>query len=189
MKAFCAPAVVLLSFCLLCGIGIAAQSGSSHPTPPSKPGSSDATSQTSKLSSTKALENEFFTLLRSGDPHKVVDYISDGGVNVGPNAQHMTRQEVEAQLTRHEGLYCKLFDSGCIQSQIKLDNSGVRQCSYRELLTSSKNVRTAATETTRNGVRQAILIAEVKNDRCAGVGLVDFIFNAESDGWKLFSIP
>ena len=62
-------------------------------------------------------------------------------------------------------------------------------CSYRELLTQSGKVRTASTETTRNGVRQAILIAEVHNQKCAGPGLIDFIFNFHQGGWKLFSIP
>ncbi len=42
---------------------------------------------------------------------------------------------------------------------------------------------------TRNGVQQAVLVAEVKNDQCSNAGLIDFIFNLEADGWKLFSIP
>jgi hypothetical protein len=115
--------------------------------------------------------------------------VPEGGVNVGREAQHLSRSEVEDQIAHHTGLYCKLFDSSCIQSEIKLDQSNVRACSYRELLRSSKDVHTAATETTRNGVQQAILVARMKNDNCSGVGLVDFIFNLHSDGWKLFSIP
>jgi hypothetical protein len=189
MKSLLGLTVFLVCFFVLSGIGVAVQDNSSPVSPAAKPGTSDAPSPTPRLSSVKTLEGDFFTIVRAGDPHKLLDYISDGGVNVGPDAQHMTRQEIEAQLNRHEGIYCKLFDSACIRSQIKLDNSGVRQCSYRDLLTSSTNIRTAATDTTRNGVRQAILIAQVKNDSCAGVGLIDFIFNAQSDGWKLFSIP
>jgi hypothetical protein len=50
-------------------------------------------------------------------------------------------------------------------------------------------VRTAATEAVRGGVRQAILVAEVKNDQCAGLGLIDFIFNEGHGGWELFSSP
>ena len=128
-------------------------------------------------------------MLRAGDEKSFLTYVPEGGVNVGANAQHLSQAEVEDQLTHHTGLYCKLFDSACIQSEIKLDQSNVRACSYRELLTKSQDVHTAATETTRNGVRQAILVARMKNDNCAGVGLVDFIFNLQSDGWKLFSIP
>jgi hypothetical protein len=64
-----------------------------------------------------------------------------------------------------------------------------RACSDRELLTHSEKVRTAATETVRNGVRQAIMVAEVKNKNCGGANLVDFIFNYEHGGWKLFSAP
>ena len=135
------------------------------------------------------LEKDFFALVRSGNEKKLLAYVSDGGVNVGPDAEHLSRAEVEDQLTHHTGLYCKLFDSSCIQSEIKLDQSNVRTCSYRELLTKSKDLHTAATETTRNGVRQAILVARMKSDNCSGVGLVDFIFNLHSDGWKLFSIP
>jgi hypothetical protein len=41
----------------------------------------------------------------------------------------------------------------------------------------------------RNGVRQAILVAEVKNNRCGGTNLVDFIFNYVQGEWKLFSAP
>ena len=64
-----------------------------------------------------------------------------------------------------------------------------RACSYRELLTHSEKVRTAATEAMRGGVRQAILVAEVKNDQCSGLGLIDFIFNEGHSGWELFSAP
>ena len=109
-------------------------------------------------------------------------------MNVGRDAEHNTRAEIEDQLTNRKGLYCTLFDSSCIQSTIKLDAS-TPPCSYRELLTQSEKVRTASTETTRNGVRQAILVAEVHNQKCAGPGLIDFIFNYHQGGWKLFSIP
>ncbi len=161
------------------------------------PASSSATASTtgsgapskSRAIPAQQLEKDFFALLRSGDEKRILSYVSDGGVNVGRDAQHLTRAEAEDQVTHHTGLYCKLFDSSCIQSEIKLDQSNVRACSYRELLTKSQEVHTAATEATRNGIKQAILVARVKNDNCAGVGLVDFIFNLQSDGWKLFSIP
>ena len=117
-----------------------------------------------------------------------MEYVPDDGVNVGRDAEHNTRVEIETQLTSRKGLYCQLFDSSCIQSTIKLDAS-TPPCSYRELLTQSEKVRTASTETTRNGVRQAILVAEVHNQKCAGPGLIDFIFNYHQSGWKLFSIP
>ena len=146
-------------------------------------------SAASRHSSAHQLERDFFAIIRSGDAKQLLTYVPEGGVNVGSKAQHLSFAEVDDQLTHHTGLYCKLFDSSCIQSEIKLDASNVRTCSYRELLTSSGKVRTAATETTRNDVRQAILVAEVKNDKCAGVGLIDFIFNLHADGWKLFSIP
>jgi hypothetical protein len=135
------------------------------------------------------LEKDFFALVRSGDEKKFLLYVPEGGVNVGRDAQHLTRAEVENQIAHHTGLYCKLFDSSCIQSELKLDQSNVRACSYRELLTQSKDVHTAATETTRNGVHQAFLVARLKNDSCTGVGLIDFTFNLQADGWKLFSIP
>lgn len=135
------------------------------------------------------LEKDFFALVRNGEAKSVLSYVPEGGVNIGQDAQHLSHAQVEDQLTHHTGLYCKLFDSACIQSEIQLDQSNVRACSYRELLTKSQDVHTAATETTRNGVRQAILVARMKSDRCAGVGLVDFIFNLQADGWKLFSIP
>jgi len=109
---------------------------------------------------------------------------SEGGVNFGPQVQHVTRGDVEQQLLSHRGLYCQLFDSSCIDAAIKLDASE-RACSYRELLAHSL-VRTAATETTRNGVRQAILVAEVKNDQCPSERLVDFIFNFEAAAGSYF---
>ncbi len=153
--------------------------------------SAKTTSEKSKSHavSSAQLEKDFFAVVRSGDATKFLTYVSEGGVNAGRDAQHLSHAEVADQLAHHTGLYCKLFDSACIQSEIKLDQSNVRACSYRELLTKSQDVHTAATETTRNGVRQAILVARIKNDNCAGVGLVDFIFNLQSDGWKLFSIP
>jgi len=132
------------------------------------------------------LGREFFTAIRQGDAKKFLSYIPEQGVDVGPRAEHVSRAEVEQQLARHRGLYCKLFDSSCIQSPIKLDNS-LRPCSYRELLTHSEKVRTAATEAVRGGVRQAILVAEVKNEQCSGLGLIDFIFNEGHSGWELFS--
>jgi hypothetical protein len=135
-----------------------------------------------------ALEREFFTAIREGDAKKILSYVPEQGMNVGARAEHVTRAEVEQQFAQHRGLYCKLFDSSCMQSPVKLD-AGARACSYRELLTHAEKVRTAATEAVRGGVRQAILVAEVKNDQCAGLGMIDFIFNEGHSGWELFSAP
>ena len=145
-------------------------------------------SAASRHSSAHQLERDFFALIRSGDAKQLLAYVPEGGVNVGSKAQHLSFAEVDDQLTHHTGLYCKLFDSSCIEPPIKLD-AGVHACSYRELLTQSEKVRTASTETTRNNVRQAILVAEVHNQKCAGPGLIDFIFNYQQGSWKLFSIP
>jgi len=134
------------------------------------------------------LAREFFAAIREGDAKKFLTYIPEQGVDIGSRASHLSRAEVEQQFAQHRGLYCKLFDSSCIQSPIKLDNS-LPPCSYRELLTHSEKVRTAATEALRGGVRQAILVAEVKNDQCSGLGLIDFIFNEGHSGWELFSAP
>ncbi len=174
---------------LCCFAAVAAAQSHSQPTAPAAGKTSSGEKSKSESASAKQLEQNFFAVLREGDAIKFLSYVPAGGVNVGTDAQHLTRAEVEQQLTRHEGLYCKLFDSACLTSEIRLDQSNVRPCSYRELLTKSQDLRTAATETTRNGVRQAILVARMKNDNCAGVGLVDFIFNLQADGWKLFSIP
>ena len=83
-------------------------------------------------------------------PAKVLSYIPERGVNVGSNAQHVTRKEVEEQFQSHRGLYCRLFDSSCIDATIDLGNSA-RICSDREMLTRSEKVRTASSEVTRNG--------------------------------------
>lgn len=139
-------------------------------------------------SPTAGLERQFFAAIREGDTKKFLSYIPEQGMNVGSRAEHVTRADIEQQLAQHRDLYCKVFDSSCIQSPIKLDASA-RACSYRELLTRSEKVRTAATEAVRGGVRQAILVAEVKNDQCSGVGLIDFIFNEKNGGWQLFSAP
>jgi hypothetical protein len=149
--------------------------------------SSAGSSKPAASASTAALQRDFLAAIRDGDAKKFLSYIPEAGVNLGPQLQHVTRGEVEQQLLSHHGLYCKLFDSSCIDTAIKLDASE-RACSYRELLTHFV-VRTAATETTRNGVRQAILVAEVKNDQCPSQRLIDFIFNYEAGGWKLFSMP
>ncbi len=134
------------------------------------------------------LERNFFSALRAGDSKAILAYVPAGGVNVGPDAQHETRDEIERQLQFHRGLYCKLFDSACIDSPIRLDNAQ-RACSYRELLTHSDKVRTAASEVTRGGVQQAVLVARIQNAQCPNDKLIDFIFNLQADGWKLFSIP
>ena len=166
--------------------------GQDHASPTSSATESNVTSPAKAKrngASAASLEKAFFALIRNADEKKFLTYVPEGGVNVGHDARHLTRAEVKDELTHHSGLYCKLFDSSCIQSEIRLDQSNVRACSYRELLTKSKDVHTAASETTRNGVRQAILVARMKNGNCAGVGLIDIIFNLQSDGWKLFSIP
>jgi len=163
-----------------------AQSGSEKAAPPAV--SAGGNSATPTGGSAAELERTFFAILRSGEALKFLSYIPDDGVNIGRDAQHTTRAEVEEQLTSRKGLYCQLFDSSCIQSTIKLDASAPA-CSYREMLTQSEKVRTASTETTRNNVRQAILVAEVHNQKCGGPALIDFIFNYHESGWKLFSIP
>ena len=137
---------------------------------------------------TAALERDFFAAIRQANARKFLSYVPEEGLHVGPQAQPLRRAEVEEQLSHRRDLYCKLFDSSCIDTAIKLDASS-RACSDRELLTRSEKVRTAASETVRNGVRQAILVAEVKNNRCGGANLVDFIFNYVQGEWKLFSAP
>ena len=77
---------------------------------------------------------------------------------------------MKSNFKSHRGLYCKLFDSSCIDAAINLGNS-LRTCSDRELLTDSEKVRTASSEVTRNRVQQAVLVAEVKNDQCSNSGL------------------
>ncbi|MGA2904424.1 MAG: hypothetical protein ABSD98_11370 [Candidatus Korobacteraceae bacterium] len=135
-----------------------------------------------------ALARDFFAAIRAGDTRKILSYVPERGVDLGPQAQPASRTKIEQQFLAHRGLYCRLLDSSCIDAPIHLDNSA-RACSYRELLTHSEKVRTAASEVTRNGVRQAVLVAQIKNDRCSNGKLIDFIFNLEADGWKLFSIP
>jgi hypothetical protein len=137
---------------------------------------------------TAVLERDFFAAIRDGEVKKFLSYVPDENILVGAQAKPTSRSEIEQQLLHHRDLYCTLFDSSCIEAPIKLDASQ-RACSDRELLTHSEKVRTAATETTRNGVRQAILVAEVKNDACGGSKLIDFIFNFTHGEWKLFSIP
>ncbi len=123
-----------------------------------------------------------------GDADKVLSYIPNGGVNVGSQPRHLERADIEQQFKAKSGLYCKLFDSSCINTKINLGNS-LRACSDRELLNHSPKVRIASSEVTRSGVQQAVLVAEVKNDQCSNAGLIDFIFNLDADGWKLFSLP
>ena len=172
---------------LLLGASVLA-SGQSSAVKPAPPAGDSVSSAKPPGPSPAVLEREFFAVVRNGNVKQFMEYVPDDGVNVGRDAEHNTRAEIESQLTNRKGLYCQLFDSSCIQSTIKLDAS-TPPCSYRELLTQSEKVRTASTETTRNGVRQAILVAEVHNQKCAGPGLIDFIFNYRKDGWKLFSIP
>lgn len=134
------------------------------------------------------LERLFFGIVKDGDTLKFLSYVPDDGVNLGRDALRSTRTEIEDQLTHRTGLYCRLFDSSCIPSP-PASNVPAQSCSYRELLTQSEKVRTASTETKRNGVRQAILAAEIHNQKCSGAVLIDFIFNYQEGGWKLFSIP
>lgn len=162
---------------LLCVVVAAAQAGPEKSAPDSK-----------HAVTTPELERQFFAILKNGDALRFLSYIPEDGINLGRYADHATRAEIEDQLTRHTGLYCKLFDSSCLPPPAKAA-AGTKACSYRELLTHSGKVRTASTETTRNNVRQAILVAEVHNQECAGPTLIDFIFNYYHDGWKIFAIP
>ena len=169
---------------IVCGLLLVAGAGQAMAQSPSAPG----TSTQAAAEPPAVLEGEFFAAIRNGDAKKFLSYVPEQGLNVGSRAQHVSRSEIEQEFAQHRDLYCKLFDSSCIQTTIKLDSS-TRVCSYRELLTHSEKVRTAATEAVRGGVRQAILVAEVKNNQCAGLGLIDFIFNEAHGGWQLFSAP
>lgn len=157
-------------------------------TNPAPAQASSAKSSSATSVTPAALQREFFDAIRAGEARTVLSYVGKGGVNAGVNTQHVSQDQVEQEFTAHRGLYCKLFDSSCIQAPINLENS-TRTCSYRELLTHSKEVHTAASEITRNNVRQAVLVARIKNDQCPNQTLIDFVFNLDADGWKLFSIP
>ena len=151
------------------------------------PAPESASKAASAAPTAATLERDFFAILRNGDGLQFLAYVPEDGVNLGRDAEHSTRDEIADQLTHRTGLYCRLFDSSCISQNGKSDPAP--QCSDRELLTQSEKVRTASTETMRNGVRQAILVAEVHNQKCPGQVLIDFIFNYQKGGWKLFSIP
>ena len=151
-------------------------------------GQASSPQESGNAPSVKQLEQQFFAALRGGDADKLLSYIPNGGVNVGSQPRHLERADIEQQFKAKSGLYCKLFDSSCINTKINLGNS-LRACSDRELLNHSQKVRTASSEVTRSGVQQAVLVAEVKNDQCSNAGLIDFIFNLDADGWKLFSLP
>jgi hypothetical protein len=177
----------VLSWVLVAGSAMTfAQSGSESPVQPE--GNSGAGAPNSTAVSASTLERDFFAILRAGSSDQFLSYVPEDGVNVGGDAKSTTRAEIQDQFSHRSGLYCKLFDSTCMQANEKVD-AGAHPCSYRELLTRSEKVRTASTETTRNGVRQAILVAEVQNQRCPGPVLIDFIFNYQQGSWKLFSIP
>jgi hypothetical protein len=156
-------------------------------TPIPSRGQTGAGTPATAASSAATLERDFFAIIRSGDALQFLSYVPEDGVNLGRDAQHSTRDEIADQLSHRSGLYCQLFDSSCIPQAGKSDPAP--HCSDRELLTQSGKVRTASTETTRNGVRQAILVAEVHNQKCTAQVLIDFIFNYQKGGWKLFSIP
>lgn len=174
----------ILLWLLVCGrVVVCAQSAPVGAAPPRDTGATAAHAD----ASLSALERQFFAIVKDGDALKFLSYIPEDGVNLGRDALHSTRDEIEDQLTHRTGLYCKLFDSSCIPSHSP--PNAAQACSYRELLTQSEKVRTASTETTRNGVRQAILVAEVHKQKCSGPILIDFIFNYQQSGWKLFSIP
>ena len=81
---------------------------------------------------TATLERDFFAALREGDAKKFLSYVPEGR-SLLASSQAVSRTEVEEQLSHHRGLYCKLFDSSCIDAPIKLDASS-RTCSDRELL-------------------------------------------------------
>jgi hypothetical protein len=164
---------------LLCGSNVMfGQTAGAQPAPPAK----------TALPRPLELEQKFFDILRSGDALQLLSYVPEDGINLGRDAENTSRRDIEEQLTHRTGLYCKLFDTSCLQPS---GTSGPTSqvCSYRELLTQSEKVRTASTETTRNNVRQAILVAEVQNAKCGGHLLIDVIFNHQQGGWKLFSIP
>lgn len=171
---------ILSSVLLTQTISVRAQSGSAS--------AQSGKPSTSVSSQTATLERNFFAAIRDGDVKRFLSYLPDENVLVGPQAKPTSRAEVETQLSHHGDLYCKLFDSSCIDAPVKLDASA-RACSDRELLTHSEKVRTAASETVRNSVRQTILVAEIRNKRCGGTVLIDFIFNYVHGEWKLFSIP
>ena len=176
------PGAVRLQECVLALVVLLA-AGS-----PAAAQSTSAAEKTSGHEAVATLERNFFAALREGDSNKLLSYIPERGVGVGASGQLETREQIEQQFQMHQGLYCKLFDSSCINAPINLGDSA-RACSYRQLLTQSEKVRTASSEVTRSGVEQAVLVARVENKQCPDEKLIDFIFNLHADGWKLFSVP
>src|SRR5215472_10622840 len=112
---------------------------------PDKAAPAETGVQVSDSASTEALKRDFFALIRNGDTERFLSYISKEGVGVGSQPQHETRKEVEQQMEQRRGLYCKLFESSCINASVKLD-AGVGACSYRQALR-TRNVHLTAAET------------------------------------------
>src|ERR1035438_8033023 len=74
---------------------------------------------------TAALERDFFAALRQANARKFLSYVPEEGLHVGPQAQPLSRAEVEEQLSHRRDLYCKLFDSSCIDTAIKIGRAHV----------------------------------------------------------------
>ena len=93
---------------------------------------------------TKALDSEWWQRVKKGANEAARANPDVRLAVLAPEREVNIDQQVsilEDQITNQRGVYCKLFDSACIQSEIQLDNSTVHACSYRELLTKSKKVR------------------------------------------------
>src|ERR1700751_3185037 len=115
---------------LICGFAAAVASAAGNPQESLATGKTAGGKGKSQSESSAQLEHTFFGLIRESDASKFLTYVPAGGVNVGSKAEHLGRAEVEEQLTQHTGLYCKLFDSSCLTSEIRLGQSNVRTCSY-----------------------------------------------------------
>jgi hypothetical protein len=131
--------------------------------------------------------------LKNGTPASVLPFLSSRGVVLDMDGERASLAEVRRQFARRSGLYCRWFDTPCLQHEIEDQSGGVftqhtsEPRSYRDIIRlAEKTEFTVAIDPDRPSQGSASVClhgAKLSND---GAGyLLEFGFEHTASGWKL----
>jgi hypothetical protein len=123
--------------------------------------------------------------IKSGDPDKLMPYLSPRGVVLGVDDPRVSLAAIRKEMSDKTGIYCLLFDSGCLVTEAKKGRYKAKKPSLDDIL-SYRDYLQKNTPALRVGLWQS---SSCGGSTTSKDGYLDLEFERASGGWKVTVIP
>lgn len=141
--------------------------------------------------SVRRLQEYFLGIVRTSNVNGFLKLVPVTGVFIGTDEPRSSRQVIQRDMDRKQGIYCLLFDSECLSKE----RSGKTKpqshiCSFRELLAEPNQITIDNTTERHEGEQLTLIDVQIDNYKCSsGQLLLRFVFVRSGTEWKLRAIP